>query len=1143
MKKDLTILRKSRRPGSQKPGALRSTESLSSARYINDSLALSPTVKKPSSSRRLAEGRAEGGKVAYWRRVATPGHATVGVVVTLLVLAAIVLPFIGPVEANTGCPESTSSFGNQTFIGTCTITSATTWENGVLTIAGDVVVEAPLTLRNVVVAFDPSFGEEYGLFIAASFDMQGGGIQSTNSNHWKVLSYSGSVAIRDGTFNRGTWDLRNSPGTLENNTFENTDARQALDGQHMWIGPNSTVSHNTFTGIQVDDGAVMVSRMNWGNIQFFGNAIGYNCMPPSALSNCMGIEVISSQVEHTPIAPFPAVEIAWNNFTFESIAANTDSNAVDIEFSDRVYVHNNTMRVIHATQLDAITELLLSGGARDSVFENNTGYGKPQPGDVYTYCFFQFIYQDSNNRWQYNACDDLERMVILSGTGSAVFAHNSMTNISSTGFWICDFCAGGSPGAGSDLIFYNNSFTRLSGTDIIWNDIVLVDSNTYILNGNGQTTQWGEGTGPPDHTVPGDGNWLYHAQSSIEELRFANESDSDRRVTMTANGGNQYWDVYPDFGAADNAALTVTGNIDPSGSLNINDDGSGTFLWKLGRDKADIDVLAIGDVTFGVENFFIDTSYDVRVDGSLALSFNTDAAGGGSFVFNFASQHRVVIEVTGAAPPDSTPPTASFVFSPGAPIVGENITFDASSSADDTGVVSYAWDFGNGDAAQGQIVTYAYSSDGGYNVTLTVLDAAGNSDTTVSSLQVAAPPDEIPPAKVTDLAAVVVNSRYVILQWRAPGDDGGVGNAASYDIRFNTTGPLDDTNFNSAAQVPVSVPVPAAPGSTERLNVSGLTPETDYWFALRTTDEVSNWSPVSNSVNTTTLQNSSNVDDTPPSVTVTSPQQDDVISGTVIVAVEAFDDTNVDAVVILLDGSLATTLIEPPYLWAWSTDTVSPGFHTLRAEAVDPTGNVGSHEIRVIVLPPGITPEPTPPGVVSLMHDPVARRFDIQFSEPMDRASVNQALRFNPGIAHLATWQDDSNLTIVLQEDPVPSILYTLTIDRTAANAKGTPLAEDFSFGFIRIGGMGDLGVSPNMWLPLSLLLAAGLITVAGLHLWSRRGTRQIRQNMRQLALRLEELNSASQARIYRELAELENLISKSVPVGEGGSKHLTRAR
>ena len=37
-------------------------------------------------------------------------------------------------------------------------------------------------------------------------------------------------------------------------------------------------------------------------------------------------------------------------------------------------------------------------------------------------------------------------------------------------------------------------------------------------------------------------------------------------------------------------------------------------------------------------------------------------------------------------------------------------------------------------------------------------------------------------------------------------------------------------------------------GSTETFNVTGLTPGTHYWFALRTADAVPNWSPISNTI-------------------------------------------------------------------------------------------------------------------------------------------------------------------------------------------------------------------------------------------------------------------------------------------------------
>ncbi|MFQ5918539.1 MAG: PKD domain-containing protein [Thermoplasmata archaeon] len=1072
-------------------------------------------------------------------------------------LVAVGLPSIGPVEANTGCPESTSNFGIQTINNDCDITNPTTWENGVLTIAGDMRVSADLTLNNMTIRFNSLSHEQYTMTITGGdMDWFNSNMESATSQETKIeaVTGAGAISIRNGRHSQINWDFSNgdNPVLFENNIDGPTDARGSTVGgtlgQHMWLSANATIRWNTFQGITVDDGAVMVNwggSGNWGNGLYWGNTIGLRC-EWTVVSNCMGIEVISVHSANGPLAPYPSHVIAWNNFTYDYIAANTDSNMIDIEFAQRLYIHNNTGSIDETNNFDTVTEFLLSGGAQNSVYENNTGYGLTEAGLAYTYCIYHFIYTDSDVTWQYNSCDDARQGSITTGTGLSTYRHNTMTNVTGAGWQICEQCGGGDPGGGHDLAFYNNTFDYASGAVMMWMEITVEDFNTYLTHGNGQTTQWCESFDFDCHVVPGEGNFLYHAEDSIEALRFANESDGDRRVTMTADGGNEVWDIYSGFGATDNAALTLTGNIDRSGSQNLNNAGSGTFLWELGRDRTDVDVLATGDVTFAVESFYASTTYDIWVDGSLSSSFNTDSSGAGSFIVNFASQRNVVIIGAGMAPPDNNPPTASFAFSPSAPVVDENVTFDASSSSDDVGITSYDWDFDNGDLAQGQTVTYAYPAEGSYNVTLTVRDAAGNADSMVSQILVAPlppPADVTAPAAVTDLVTVVVNNEYVILQWVAPGDDGGVGQAATYDVRYSTTGALDDATFGAAAPVPGTPPLPASPGSTERLNVSGLSPATQYWFALRTADEVPNWSPVSNSVNATTLQNATDVDDTPPTVTVTSPARDSVITGAVVVAVEASDDTGVVEVVILLDGSLATSMSEAPYLWVWLADTASPGPHTLRAEATDPTGNVGSDEVQVVVLPTGITPETGTPRVVGLLTDPNAGRFDIQFSEPMDRGSVNLALSIEPMIGYQPTWRDDFNLTVTLQEASQPNLIYTLSVDDSATSAEGISLRERFAFRFIGTAATEEAGVSPDMWLPISLLLAVGLVAMGGLHLWTRKGSQQMRKSMRQLALRLEELNSASQARIYQELSDLEGLVSRSVSAAEGRPRQLTRAR
>ncbi len=112
------------------------------------------------------------------------------------------------------------------------------------------------------------------------------------------------------------------------------------------------------------------------------------------------------------------------------------------------------------------------------------------------------------------------------------------------------------------------------------------------------------------------------------------------------------------------------------------------------------------------------------------------------------------------------------------------------------------------------------------------------------------PPDTTPPSAVTNLAASNPASNSIKLTWTAPGDDGNTGTASQYDIRYSTS-PITDSNWNSATQVS-GEPTPLVAGSSETFTVTGLSPDTTYYFALKTADEVPNWSAISNSPSGTT---------------------------------------------------------------------------------------------------------------------------------------------------------------------------------------------------------------------------------------------------------------------------------------------------
>jgi phosphodiesterase/alkaline phosphatase D-like protein len=99
--------------------------------------------------------------------------------------------------------------------------------------------------------------------------------------------------------------------------------------------------------------------------------------------------------------------------------------------------------------------------------------------------------------------------------------------------------------------------------------------------------------------------------------------------------------------------------------------------------------------------------------------------------------------------------------------------------------------------------------------------------------------------------AQTVTWNSVQLSWTTPGDDSLSGTASQFDVRYSTS-PITAANFASATQW-LGAPTPTAPGTTQSTIVTGLQPSTTYWFAMKTADEVPNWSGISNVVSRATL--------------------------------------------------------------------------------------------------------------------------------------------------------------------------------------------------------------------------------------------------------------------------------------------------
>ncbi len=138
-------------------------------------------------------------------------------------------------------------------------------------------------------------------------------------------------------------------------------------------------------------------------------------------------------------------------------------------------------------------------------------------------------------------------------------------------------------------------------------------------------------------------------------------------------------------------------------------------------------------------------------DGSIAAyqwDFGDGSTGSGvspSHTYNTDGSFTVTLTVTdnaGATGVGNQPPTAD-ANGPYSGTVNVPVLFDGSGSSDPgNGPLSYAWDFGDGSSSSVINPTHAYSAAGTYNVTLTVTDNAGatDSDMTTASITTIVPP-------------------------------------------------------------------------------------------------------------------------------------------------------------------------------------------------------------------------------------------------------------------------------------------------------------------------------------------------------------------------------------------------------------------
>ncbi len=288
-----------------------------------------------------------------------------------------------------------------------------------------------------------------------------------------------------------------------------------------------------------------------------------------------------------------------------------------------------------------------------------------------------------------------------------------------------------------------------------------------------------------------------------------------------------------DFGDGQTATgLTTSHTYASAGSRTVtlvvtdNQAETGTTTHLAVADVAPVAAFVSNCATTTSCTFDATTSSDS--DGSIA-SFSWDFGDGttGSgvspgHVYASGGTHLVVLTVT-----DNLGQTGSVSHSvvlPAAPValftsscVGDACSFDASTSFDPDGnIVSYAWDFGDGQTAAGLTTPHTYASPGAYTVTLTVVD-----NSTLSSFT-----SHVVTADIAPSASFTLSCAVLTCTVDASASTDSDGSISSYAWNFGdgtvATGATSSHTYALAGNWPVTLTV------TDNLSVATITAQAAF---------------------------------------------------------------------------------------------------------------------------------------------------------------------------------------------------------------------------------------------------------------------------------------------------------------------------
>jgi len=97
------------------------------------------------------------------------------------------------------------------------------------------------------------------------------------------------------------------------------------------------------------------------------------------------------------------------------------------------------------------------------------------------------------------------------------------------------------------------------------------------------------------------------------------------------------------------------------------------------------------------------------------------------------------------------------------------------------------------------------------------------------------------------------------------------------------------------------------------------------------------------------LDSKGEVDTIPPEIKIASPSDGVELGETIDINIDVTDNVELEKVMLYIDGKKVKEYTSGPYKYSWDSSKATEGIHTITAEAVDKSGNVGTKSVTLIM--------------------------------------------------------------------------------------------------------------------------------------------------------------------------------------------------